>query len=412
VIHRSVRTAVAVWTALGAALVGTGCGNGTDVFLARVIGDTDAGMDIPDADTDTALAEDGASPEGDASPDAPEDSPIDATSGGACQAFDAASRGPIGSACGPDGQAPIDPDALLCQVVGFASAVTGGRGGCVYHVTSLDDSGPGTLREAAGLTVPAWIVFDVSGDIMLASEIRVASDKTIDGRGAQIVVHNYGLGILGPAGNVVIENLSFMSDLTDNNDDAIRVIMGGHTVWVDHCSFSGYDDGDIDITRAQPSVITDVTVSWCHFTNHPKTGVMLIGRSAGDTDDVNMRVTVHHSWWEQTAEYAPRLRFGMAHSFNNFIDRWITAAAAVTMAGQLYSERNVYVADQNKTAITTSAGGDMIIGNAISVSDRFDNGATADVAVPANVFTPSYPYTADPADDALVANIMAGAGVH
>ena len=49
----------------------------------------------------------------------------------------------------------------------------GGRGGKVYVVTSLADSGPGTFREALEAAGPRIVVFNVSGIIQLKNRIVV-----------------------------------------------------------------------------------------------------------------------------------------------------------------------------------------------------------------------------------------------
>ena len=57
---------------------------------------------------------------------------------------------------------------------GFGRYATGGRGGKVYHVTTLEDGmQPGTLRHAVEQEGPRTVVFDVAGTIFLDRPLRI-----------------------------------------------------------------------------------------------------------------------------------------------------------------------------------------------------------------------------------------------
>jgi len=159
------------------------------------------------------------------------------------------------------------------SAIGFGKYATGGRGGEVIHVTSLADSGPGTLREALETSGTRTVVFDVGGNINLSSKLVIESNRgnlTIAGETAPdpgITVRGGGLDV--HAANIIIRYISVRVD--DNNaseDDAIRLrnwedngyIMDD--IILDHVSMSHGSDENFS-TRG----VRDVTVQNCMITN-------------------------------------------------------------------------------------------------------------------------------------------------
>jgi hypothetical protein len=128
----------------------------------------------------------------------------------------------------------------------------GGRGGKVYVVTSLADSGPGTLREALEAAGPRVIVFNVAGIIRLQEKIRVRAPyvtlagNTAPGDGVCIAGNTVEL----ETHDVVIRHLRFRrgeTDVTDRNDS-----IGGNPVgniMIDHVSASWGLDENMSMYR-------------------------------------------------------------------------------------------------------------------------------------------------------------------
>ena len=124
---------------------------------------------------------------------------------------------------------------------GGGAFTQGGRGGKIYVVTSLEDSGKGTFREACEAVGARTIVFNVSGIIRLKNRISMRAPyvtiagQTAPGDGICIA----GESLIIDTHDVIIRHMRFRRGATDvtRRDDALGGNVIGNII-VDHCSVS------------------------------------------------------------------------------------------------------------------------------------------------------------------------------
>lgn len=190
---------------------------------------------------------------------------------------------------------------------GFGAATAGGRGGRVMVVTTLDDSGPGSLREACSATGPRTIVFAVSGIIDLKRPLQITEPfVTIAGQSAP------GEGVCLRGGefsikthDVIVRFLrSRPGDILRQEMDAINIVGKSRNVIVDHCSASW----SVDESLSPSGGISDITVQWCLIGESLNKGVHSKGSHGyGSLARAVGGVTFHHNLWVKNVARNPRL---------------------------------------------------------------------------------------------------------
>lgn len=237
-----------------------------------------------------------------------------------------------------------DINAVSCDVndkKGKAASYTGlgdilnayGKG---YDKTPLIVRVVGTLTDANFAGIKDGNYLNLMG---FNNSDRSLENVTVEGVGDDATLYGFGITMKRTL-NIEVRNLGIMLF----GDDAVSLDTDNRHIWIHNIDFfygkPGKDadqvkgDGSIDIKYRS----TDLTISFNHFFDSGK--VMGCGGATGE--DVNLRITYHHNWFDHADSRCPRLHFVTAHIYNNYYDGVAVYGIGNTSESSAFVERNYF----------------------------------------------------------------------
>jgi len=192
---------------------------------------------------------------------------------------------------------------------GFGAYASGGRGGEVYHVTNLADSGAGSFRDAVG-KASRTIVFDIGGIIKIDKKIQAAPNITIAGQtapGDGIVVYGNGVSF---SSNSIIRHMRFRGSINMPRGACVVVADELKDIIFDHISVEWGRWDDLHIKNS-----SNVTMQYCLI------GEPIDPQRFGALFEGPTNVTIHHCLWIDNQSRNPKAKAGIEY-INNVVYNW------------------------------------------------------------------------------------------
>lgn len=219
---------------------------------------------------------------------------------------------------------------------GHGRFARGGRGGVVVHVTNLNDSGPGSLRDAIeGDHGPRTVVFDVSGLITLEKDIVIdgsrpcitVAGQTAPGKGICIKREQFALN---GARDVVVRFIRILVGQENGETQNATGMSGVDHCIMDHVSFGWGQDEGISTRGAknltlQRSLCAEMLNIAGHKNYKPGTAHGYAASIGGDIASFHHNLLAHNEGrnWSMAGGLDGEGRYaGRLDIFNNVVYNW------------------------------------------------------------------------------------------
>jgi autotransporter-associated beta strand protein len=220
---------------------------------------------------------------------------------------------------------------------GFGKYAVGGRYGSVYHVTNLNNSGAGSLRDA--VSAPNRIVvFDVAGVIRITTRMVVSANVYIAGQtapGEGVTVYGNGWSFSG-ADNTICRYLKIRMGIVGDDGKDANGLADGHDIIFDHCSVSWGRDENFSINS---TTAKNITIQNCIISQG------LMTHSAGGLIQADS-ITLYRNLYADNTTRNNKIK-GINQYINNIVYNW--KDGAYIMGGE--SEGNSYANATNNCFI-------------------------------------------------------------
>ncbi|WP_299122888.1 T9SS type A sorting domain-containing protein [uncultured Winogradskyella sp.] len=256
-------------------------------------------------------------------------------------------------------EAQVDQLPAFPSAYGAGAYATGGRGQEVYHVTNLNDSGPGSFRDAVSQS-NRMIVFDVSGIINIQSNLYInQSNLTIAGQTA-------------PEGGITITgsgNVQFQIKIAENiimRYIRVRMQFYGNT------AFTVYPSSAIQERYSRNHIFDHMSISYAGLQGFTVRGLNThnitfqngliaeckTGALFGDTDPgqtgYTYNNTFRNNFFYNISHRTPNTASQGTDIYNNVVYNWLYRLSTVVNGARVNHFDNYYFLG-NRTSLTAGS---------------------------------------------------------